>query len=158
MNRVFAAHLTLCWMVCGCFVAEKPSDTLAQRADEILTATSDWLGIKTSKSPDFSALLTLKTEVVSGRGRARGLLILPADSTPDVVVEQLDRVLTNPEIVRVTNVVLVVARSEAQGDDPGALLGAGFYAADGRGWSGDEQVHRRVILGRAALKELGIGR
>ena len=46
MNRVFAAHLTLCWMVCGCFDAEKPSDTLAQRADEILTATSDWLELE----------------------------------------------------------------------------------------------------------------
>ncbi|MBM66432.1 MAG: hypothetical protein CMH55_09380 [Myxococcales bacterium] len=145
-------------LVSGCPSEERPSDTLAQRADEILEATGDWLGIEDRKSADFSALLTLKTEVVEGRARARGLLLLPPGSSPRVVEEQLDRVLTKPDLVRLTNVLLVVARATTADGQEGPILGAGFYASDGLGWTGKASGHRRVAIGADALEVLGIGR
>lgn len=145
-------------LACGCPSEERPSDTLAQRADEILEATGDWLGIDDRKQADFSALLTLKTEVVEGRARARGLLLLPPNSSSKVVEEQLDRVLTKPDLVRLTNVLLVVARATTADGKEGPILGAGFYASDGMGWTGSVAGHRRVVIGPDALEVLGIGR
>ena len=152
------AQSALFLALCGCPAEERPSDTLAQRVDGILGATGDWLGIEAKKETDFSALLTLKTEVVEGRGRARGLLLLPPDSSPKVVEEQLDRVLSKPDLVRLTNVLLIVARAQTSDGQKGALLGAGYFASDGLGWRGQERTHRRVVLGDTALVELGVGR
>jgi len=100
----------------------------------------------------------LKTEVVDGRARARGLLLLPPKSSPKVVEEQLDRVLSKPDLVRITNVHLVVARAQSADGQEGAVLGAGFFAGDGWGWNGTERMHRRVVLGATALEDLGVGR
>ena len=150
--------LVLCLLLSACPDVETPSDTLAKRADDILGATADWLGIEDDRPADFSALLTLKTEVVEGRARARGLLVLPPGSSKSVVETELDRVLSKPELVRLTNVLLVVARAQTTGGTEGAVLGAGYFAPDGKGWSGSEQAHRRVVLGSTALADLGIGR
>lgn len=141
----------------ACVDGERPSDTVAKRMSMILKTTAEWLGIEDQQKAEFNARLTVKTEVVDGRARARGLLLLPVGTGPKEVERQLNRVLGDRAINSLTNVLLVTAREEHEDGREGAILGAGYFAPDGLGWTGEKGNFRQLILGADALKTLEVG-